>query len=163
MTTLTGKQLAFVKLLTCGDALNPVDAAKQAGYKSPAAANQLLARPEIQTAIAETAKHGSPTHGLSKVEVVTFLASVMRDDDCDISARLRAADQVTKCMGWYAQKRTVEHVNAMPTNIVQISLDDAKALIREKKREESDKRQREIIEGTGERPAIIEGVVLESK
>ena len=156
-----------MRLLTCGDALSPVDAAQQAGYKSPAAARQLLARPEIQTAISETRQYGAPSHGLSKNEVVTFLANVMRDEDCDISARLRAADQATKCLGWYAQKRTVEHINAMPTNIVQISLEDAKALIREKKREEENGRARAAIEGVGEildrdeRPAIIEGMVCE--
>lgn len=90
---------------------------------------------------------------------MVFLAGIVRDDDCGLRERLRAADQATKMEGWYAQKRTIEHINTGGPSIT-ISLDEAKKLVRGQHAELKEAYEAEFIDLS---PKGLEGVRLEEE
>lgn len=132
--------------MTSGLSMAPEDAAEEAGYVGDNSASILLAQPVIKKAISEIKRYGAPIDGLTRDEILQFLAGIVRDEDCGLRERLRAADQAVKMEGWYAQKRTIEHVSVGGPNIT-ISIEDAKRLVRANNEEINKAYRREFIVG----------------
>lgn len=138
--------------------MDPEGAAKGAGYKGDKAASTLLAQPSIKKALSEAKRYGAPINGLTREEVLMFLAGIVRDGDCGLRERLRAADQATKMEGWYSQKRTVEHIGAGGPSVT-ITLEDAKKMVRARNEEIEQAFRREFIEGG----AGVDSICLEAE
>lgn len=138
--------MAFVKLMTSGSCTDPIVAAKEAGYIGADASGILLAQGPVKQAISEIKRYGAPIDGLTRGEILQFLAGIVRDEDCGLRERLRAADQAVKMEGWYARKRTVEHVNVGGPSIT-ISIEDAKKLVRARNDEISEAYRQEFVVG----------------